>query len=181
MSKSTKISSEEELHAGDLISYPVSKCKVPGCRVRHYVIVVANRGGSKFRIIDVIPTGLDSTDLDAAPSDVHTGTAESIEPHSYEVKQRVVYLGKHINNGTLYRYDYEPTECNEPAEVIENARSKIGPYDFHYIHNNCEHFARWCKTGNRASYQTRFVEPVVSAVQTKKGAVKNFYRQLFGW
>ena len=184
MSKSTKIRSEEELHAGDLISYRVKKWEVPGWTVDHYAIVIAPRGDSKFKIIEVHrPTGQDSTDPDAATSDVDSGaeSAESSEPHSYKVKERVMDLGKHISNGTLYRYDYEPTECNEPAEVIQNARSKIGPYDYHYVRNNCEHFARWCKTGERVSYQTRFVEPMVSAVETKKGATKNFYKQFFGW
>lgn len=43
-----------------------------------------------------------------------------------------------------------------PDEIIERASSKVGTdfggYDL--IKNNCEHFAYWCVTGIRRSYQT---------------------------
>ncbi len=50
---------------------------------------------------------------------------------------------------------HEPSPASRPAnEVIERATSCIGK-DFHYhpIFNNCEHFAKWCKYGERSSTQ----------------------------
>ena len=45
----------------------------------------------------------------------------------------------------------------EPAfteeEIIQRARSRIGEKEYSLINNNCEHFARWCVTGNSVSYQ----------------------------
>jgi hypothetical protein len=31
--------------------------------------------------------------------------------------------------------------------VVERALSRVGEGQFHWIFNNCEHFATWCKTG----------------------------------
>lgn len=49
----------------------------------------------------------------------------------------------------------------EPDEVIKRARRKIGTKKFNLILNNCEHFANWCKTGNRKSDQVNLVLLVI--------------------
>ncbi len=40
-----------------------------------------------------------------------------------------------------------------PEVVVERALSQVGTADYHLIENNCEHFARWCKTGKKHSQQ----------------------------
>ena len=44
-----------------------------------------------------------------------------------------------------------------PEETVKRARSKIGERKFFLPGNNCEHFAIWCKTGVRQSYQVNLV------------------------
>lgn len=39
------------------------------------------------------------------------------------------------------------------AETVRRARSKLGNGDYNLVFNNCEHFATWCKTGERSSSQ----------------------------
>jgi hypothetical protein len=53
----------------------------------------------------------------------------------------------------LYRIDYCPKDCNHPDTVVERAHSKIGERSYNLLTNNCEHFARWCKTGHKRSLQ----------------------------
>lgn len=42
-----------------------------------------------------------------------------------------------------------------PDRVMLRAESRLGEARYSMLRNNCEHFARWCKTGNAASYQIR--------------------------
>lgn len=44
-----------------------------------------------------------------------------------------------------------------PEETVKRARSRIGERKFLLPSNNCEHFAMWCKTGVRQSYQVNLV------------------------
>ncbi len=41
----------------------------------------------------------------------------------------------------------------DPAEVVERAESKLGQSGYNLYGNNCEHFARWCVTGDHKSRQ----------------------------
>ena len=45
----------------------------------------------------------------------------------------------------LYKYIYD--ECDDTKEVLDRAKSKLGERKYGPLHNNCEHFATWCKTG----------------------------------
>ncbi len=40
-----------------------------------------------------------------------------------------------------------------PDQVVEKARRHLGESEYSLIFNNCEHFARWCKTGDKKSEQ----------------------------
>jgi hypothetical protein len=58
-------------------------------------------------------------------------------------------------------------ECAESfsaEEVILNARSRLGTSDYSIFRSNCEHFARWCKTGKASSRQIEAAAHV--AIQT---------------
>ena len=53
----------------------------------------------------------------------------------------------------LYRYDYDPADCYPPPEVVRRAETRLGEHRYNPLTSNCEHFARWCKTGHKHSYQ----------------------------
>lgn len=46
-------------------------------------------------------------------------------------------------------------------QVIKRARSKLGEKEYSLVFNNCEHFARWCKTGEHKSEQ---VEEIIRRI-----------------
>lgn len=48
----------------------------------------------------------------------------------------------------------ERRKQNSPKKVLELARSRIGETGYHILHNNCEHFANECVTGEHFSSQT---------------------------
>ena len=111
-------------------------CKVGVFRrrtVQHHAILIAQVGKkweSKFKIIH-------------AQSRKKKGS----------VREDTVNLASKIVKGNLRRYEYEPDECKEPGDVIQEAKRKIGDFHFNIRSKNCEHFARECKTGNAVSYQ----------------------------
>lgn len=45
-------------------------------------------------------------------------------------------------------------DCLEPSEVVRRAIWRLGDRGYGLIFNNCEHFANWCKIGERESKQT---------------------------
>ena len=48
---------------------------------------------------------------------------------------------------------------------VDRARSSLGAKDYNLVFNNCEHFARWCRTGESLSTQVeKAATHVVSAV-----------------
>jgi len=54
-------------------------------------------------------------------------------------------------------------KCLPPDEVVERAMSRIGEEEYDLVFNNCEHFARWCKTGDRKSEQVKDAAAVAGA------------------
>lgn len=59
----------------------------------------------------------------------------------------VRFLGRRRARTVYHRHSY-------PAdEVVKRAESRLGQRGYNLIFNNCEHFTRWCKTGDRRSKQ----------------------------
>ena len=60
---------------------------------------------------------------------------------------------------------------HDPDAIIARAVSRLGDGNYHLIFNNCQHFARWCATGDARSEQVSsvaattgtFATPVVAA------------------
>jgi hypothetical protein len=48
-------------------------------------------------------------------------------------------------------------EGHDPEAIIERAKSRLGDGGYHLIFNNCQHFARWCATGDHHSEQVTSV------------------------
>lgn len=42
---------------------------------------------------------------------------------------------------------------HDPEAIIARAMSKLGDGNYHLVFNNCQHFARWCATGDHLSEQ----------------------------
>ena len=65
-----------------------------------------------------------------------------------------------FSNGNSIRV----TPTSKPITVLSRAYSKIGETGYNLVTNNCEHFAEWCKTGNKKSLQTRKAIGVFSTI-----------------
>ena len=74
-------------------------------------------------------------------------------PIVHEVVEELIDLGHFVDQGVLFRYEYEPFECYEPLEVVRRAKEKVGPVEYDVSEDNCEHFAHWCKNNENTSHQ----------------------------
>ena len=69
-----------------------------------------------------------------------------------EVKRSVIpFIARPIYRIT----GHNPLKCFPPKEVLVRARSKLGERNYNLITNNCEHFAMWCKTGDKTCNQLK--------------------------
>jgi hypothetical protein len=55
---------------------------------------------------------------------------------------------------------------HDPDAIIARAMSRLGDGNYHLIFNNCQHFARWCATGDHHSEQVISVAATTSTVAT---------------
>jgi len=60
---------------------------------------------------------------------------------------------------------------HDPDAIIARAMSKLGDGGYHLIFNNCQHFARWCATGDHVSEQVTSVAATTGAIATPAAAV----------
>ena len=56
-------------------------------------------------------------------------------------------------NGRALQIDMNIEKIYSENEIIQRARSRLGGKGYDLFTNNCEHFARWCVTGEHISYQ----------------------------
>lgn len=134
-----------ELQKGDHISRPTDTASG---YYDHHAIVIGRVHGSIFRIIHV-------TDGGGNGSVKYVSAVASSKSASAAVREEDEDFGKYINTGRLILYQYRPRECYEPDTVINRARRRVGAFTYNLLKNNCEHFARWCKTGRSESYQVQ--------------------------
>ena len=62
-------------------------------------------------------------------------------------------------------------QCAMPEIVVRRAESRLNESSYDLLDNNCEHFARWCKTGWHESRQVRRVLRVVKVLGVVAGGV----------
>lgn len=67
---------------------------------------------------------------------------------------------------TIRRY----SGAHHPDDIIARATSRLGDGGYDLIFNNCQHFARWCATGDHESEQVRSVAATGGAILTPLGA-----------
>jgi len=142
------IHSAKELLCGDHISWPI---EIGLGVLRHHAIVLASKGDRVVKVIHV-------TEVDG----------EALE---YEVAEELVDIGDVIQQGNLWRYEYEPDKCYDLDVVIERAKAKRGRFKYDPLENNCEHYARWCKNGENTSVQATAAKWGVAASLTGTVAV----------
>jgi hypothetical protein len=64
---------------------------------------------------------------------------------------RKTTLARFADGGVVLVVDYAAQAA--PSEVARRALSRLGENGYHAFGNNCEHFARWCMTGEHRSSQ----------------------------
>jgi hypothetical protein len=73
----------------------------------------------------------------------------------FNVKVRETSL-LHFSKGDIVKVAHVSKEGHRlysPRETVSRAKSQIGKKGYNAIFNNCEHFAKWCKTGRHESRQ----------------------------
>jgi hypothetical protein len=55
---------------------------------------------------------------------------------------------------------------HDPEAIIARAVSRLGDGNYHLIFNNCQHFARWCATGEHISEQVAMVAATIGTIAT---------------
>lgn len=92
--------------------------------------------------------------------------------------QVIHYTGEpfHRGQGIVERTDLETfarkgnveivsyKRCAMPEIVVRRAESRLNESSYDLLANNCEHFARWCKTGGHESRQVRRALRVVKVL-----------------
>jgi hypothetical protein len=62
------------------------------------------------------------------------------------------------------RWSFEPSSNREA--VARRAESRLGESGYNLIFDNCEHFARWCQTGDSYSEQVNNATGVIGGIAT---------------
>lgn len=95
---------------------------------QHYGVYIGNG-----KVIHFAP--LEGQDISFENGIIHEAELEVF------LKGRALQIEKNVKNAF------------SEQEIIQRARSRLGEKGYNLITNNCEHFARWCVTGESISYQ----------------------------
>jgi hypothetical protein len=98
------------------------------------------------------------------------------------IRLETVYLSFWVRRGWLWRFDYREGEwetwccffqvyiegeCFQACKVVERARSRLGEDGYDLYTKNCEHFARWSKTGKWESRQIENLSRILGGIDRK--------------
>lgn len=122
-----------QLHCGDHIAWDRAYI------VWHHAIVTA---------VDVAASQLTVIHNSGGIKDMPNGRLASVRVETFNVDCKFEFL---------YVFEYDESECFTPEEVIERATQRLDD-SYDPFTNNCEHFARWCKTGQKYSLQRKFFD-----------------------
>jgi len=77
-------------------------------------------------------------------------------------------------NGRALQIDANIERKFSEQEIIQRARSRIDEKDYDLFFNNCEHFTRWCITGESVSYQVlNFPERLENTIITIREGINS--------
>jgi len=135
------IRSAEELKVGDHVSVPMK-----GMGMFQHHAIVADVTDDNVTFCHANPD-IEERKGDTEEKRFFSGFGSAtVGEQKYDLKEA-------LEKGHVRRYKYEKNECREPLDVVDRCRSKKGLFHYHLYDNNCEHLARWCKTGIKISYQ----------------------------
>jgi hypothetical protein len=90
-------------------------------------------------------------------------------------------LEKFLNGRTLQVETNIERKFSE-NEIIQRARSRLGEKGYDLLTNNCEHFVRWCVTGDHVSYQVinlpKKIDTTLLTIQENWNRVSKFIELL---
>ena len=96
------------------------------------------------------------------------GTTKSKAEASIQETTLEVFLqGNHDKENRYYFMDHQNSYM--PEEIVRRARSRIGQRNYQLWGRNCEHFARWCASGNGTSTQVETMGIAVVAASVVGG------------
>lgn len=79
-------------------------------------------------------------------------------------------MEKFLRGGRLEVVEYAKSYC--PEVVVSRAMSRLAERGYHLALKNCEHFARWCKTGEARSQQVRVVASAAGGLAGTAGVAR---------
>lgn len=74
---------------------------------------------------------------------------------------KITNIERFLNGKDNYEVKQFKNEKYSANEAVKRAKNEIGSKNFNILLNNCEHFAIWCKTGNRKSNQVNLALSIV--------------------
>ena len=83
----------------------------------------------------------------------YNGGITKVNGHLASVRKETINCNPETEE--FYRIDYPAIDTFPVDEVVERAYSRLGEAKYNPFTNNCEHFARWCKTGRAKSKQAQ--------------------------
>jgi hypothetical protein len=85
----------------------------------------------------------------------YNGSVIRDEGQSSFASVRREWVSVSLRSRDLYRVDYDSrmVSCFSPEVVVQRAMSRINETEYNPLTHNCEHLARWCKTGQPRSVQ----------------------------
>ena len=83
----------------------------------------------------------------------YSGGITRLDGHFASVREET--LDVNPSKEDLYRIDYPHGDICPAEQVVQRARSRLSEAKYNPFTNNCEHFARWCKTERAESGQVR--------------------------
>jgi hypothetical protein len=81
----------------------------------------------------------------------YNGAPERVNGSFASVRREWVPIDLEEKN--MYRMDYQPMDCHSSELVMAKACLRLNEAKYNPFTHNCEHFARWCKTGHERCVQ----------------------------
>lgn len=169
--KFRRLTRDEFLEAGDVVG--VVRKKIPGTKIKilgkiyeHYGIYVSDgkvvHFSSKGEEGNCETSAENASIREASLNDFLDGSKDYFVLH-FDKERKVPSKIQAKTNFNLYDVNftyYDFSSCKNltlftPEETVKRAYSEIGKKGYNLLVNNCEHFAIWCKTGKRESYQVK--------------------------
>jgi hypothetical protein len=104
--------------------------------------------------------------IDCGDGNVIHYTGEVLEVlRANNAKIEISSMVNFLDGGKLKIEEY--TVCSPVADIMDRAYSRLNEQSYSLTFNNCEHFARWCKTGRQFCTQLSSVDPILSHIRKK--------------